>query len=68
MDLEVLTNIVNNYDPALLGVLAISAPTMTGFVLYSTAKQIYHDVRNRKANKNLAPQESSQDNVSGYKI
>ncbi|MEK6760931.1 MAG: hypothetical protein AABX93_03330 [Nanoarchaeota archaeon] len=66
MNLETLTNIVNDYDPALLGFLAISAPTITGLVAYSCAKQIYYDFKNR--NKKLIQQEISQNYDSGYSL
>ena len=51
MDLEVLTNIVNDYDPVLLGFLAISTPTVIGIISYSCARQIYSNLRDRGSKK-----------------
>ena len=58
MDLEVLTNIVNDYDPVLLGFLAVSTPIIIGLISYSCARQIYsnlRDGRSKKSNKQSLP-------------
>ena len=68
-DLETIaTNLVDDYDPALVGVLAafaVAEVAAVGFLLYSIARESYSNHKMRKVNKNSTKEEYSQNTFSG---